>query len=131
MQINEVKEVIKAAVIQGGRLLLVREGKIWTLPSGMPQASDSTDIQCLIRKFCSPTSHIACLEYFKCFRRGTSLLSSQEVCDIVYLVEGEGFCPDDSAKGTMLAEDPLSLPLCSATRQVVSALQQQGHLPQN
>jgi 8-oxo-dGTP diphosphatase len=44
-----MKKVVSAAVINCGRILLVRKGSYWILPGGKPEGEES-DLECLARE---------------------------------------------------------------------------------
>lgn len=125
-----MKQVVCVASIQEGKILLVKKIDVWILPGGKIEYGE-TDHECLKREIAEelPAANLTIGSYFDSFTKLTphsrELFTARVFLGMVTESLHYSF-PEIS--GAMYTSKPESLPLSSATKEIVYSLRSNGYL---
>ena len=125
-----MRTAINAAVIDDGKILLVRKRQSWILPGGKPEP-DESDIECLCRELSQELSgtQLENIRYYGEFEgrtphKGDTLMAKVYFADI----KGELGQPSAEIAAYAWADNPGKYNLSDITSKIVNSLIRDGHL---
>lgn len=125
-----MKTAISAAVIQNGKLLLVRKGETWILPGGKPNSKES-DLECLSREFNEELSgtEIENIKYYNDFIGKTPHKGDILRVEVYFAdVKGKVYPPRKEISEYEWVKDFAQYNLSEITSKVVDSFEQDGYL---
>ena len=126
-----MKKAIGAAIIENGKILLVRKNQSWILPGGKPEQGES-DIECMCREVQEELSGtlLKNMLYYSSFE-GITPHSGEMLRAEVYFADIAGNLGKPSAEiqEARWMSEIHEYNLSDITSKIVNSLQQKGYLP--
>ena len=125
-----MRTAIAAAIIDNGKILLVRKRQSWILPGGKPDSHES-DIECLCREVSEELSgtQLDNIRYYKAFEGVTPHKKDILMAKVYFAdIKGELFQPAAEINAYDWVNDKRKHNLSNITSKILDSLRKDGYL---